>query len=68
MRQTVFLVLDQDGHKRTTKNRPGLRATEVAVKLTIEVGDKFFERSIPEAKLSVPDNLVMVPEITVEAQ
>jgi hypothetical protein len=51
---------------RVTKTVPRLAQNEVAIKLDISLSNKFFERFIPQAKLSVPDDFILTPEMEVK--
>jgi len=66
MKLNCFLIVSNGGSVRTTKYVPALAQSEIAIKLDINLSDKFFERFIPHAKLNVPDDFVLTPEIKVE--
>jgi hypothetical protein len=63
MRHVFFLVFGKRGIKKAMKRRPTLNNGEVAVKITAEISDRFFERMIPSAVMSIPDSHVIEPRI-----
>lgn len=63
MQDTIYLIVRHNKISRLTKTPPALSGYEVALKLNINVSDKFFERFIPETNISVPDEYVIEPEI-----
>lgn len=66
MKTQFYLIVTRGGSVRTTKNVPALAQNEVAIKQTLNLSDKFFRRFIPEANLTVPDEFVLNPEMTIE--
>jgi hypothetical protein len=66
MKINCYLIITQGGSVRTTKLVPSLAQNEVAIKLNVNLSDKFFERFIPQAKLSVPDDFILTPEMEVK--
>jgi len=65
MKLNCFLIVGKSGSVRTTKYVPALAQNEVAIKLNVNLSDKFFERFIPQAKLNVPDDFILTPEMEV---
>lgn len=68
MKDTVFLVADENGVTRMTKRAPALYRNEVAVKLTVSVPDSAFRSLAVTASLDVPEDRVIRPEITLDIQ
>ncbi len=68
MEDEIYLVASCTGVHKMTKTKPSLKSGEVAVRLTVEIADKFFDRTIPTGKLVVPADYVMEPEIDIELQ
>lgn len=66
MQDTIYLVMNHAGVKGYRKTRPKLNAGEVAVRVCIEVSERFFERAIPTVTVTVPDEYVVEPQIGVE--
>jgi len=66
MRDIVFIIMDASGVRRMTKRRPQLAMGEIAIKVRLYVSNKFFERDIPEAIISIPDEAVIQPEINID--
>jgi hypothetical protein len=66
MKINCYLVVSSGGSVHTTKYAPSLAQNEIAIKLDVNLSNKFFERFIPHAKLDVPDDFVLSPEIKVE--
>lgn len=56
MRDSIFLVYDQDGIKKTPKTTQGVDQGPglYVQKVTLQVPDEAFEREIPEAVVEVP--------------
>lgn len=65
MRTTIYLIINQVGTVAMRKNVPQLRRGEVAVKVKIEIPDTFFRQPIPEVNLSVPESLIIKPDVSV---
>lgn len=66
MRDTIYLIVDRKGVVAHRKGQPNLRSGEFAVKLSVEISDRFFTQSIPEAYLQVPDDYVIQPKIALQ--
>lgn len=67
MRDSVFLVYDSEGIKKTVKTTRGIeQGPGVYVqKVTLAVDDQAFERSIPDAEVEVPAGEAQPTEATV---
>lgn len=67
MRDTIFLVFDQRGvRKMNKKYLPALQSGEYMVQLNVRVPDEFFQRIIPTADLTIPeDYIIAAPPIDV---
>ena len=65
MKFKCYLIISANGAMRTTKSPPHLHQSEVAIKLDVDISNKFFERYIPSGKLVVGDEHVIRPEIEV---
>ncbi len=63
MKETAYIVFNASGGRRLTKNPPYLNAYEIAIKLNINISNKFFNRFIPETDLIIPDEFVIEPKI-----
>lgn len=68
MRDTIYLILERDGAVAIRKNVPNLNSGQVAVRLKLEISDKFFNRFVPQVNLSIPDSMVIQPEVRVEVE
>ena len=68
MKDTCYLIMDANGVSDIRKTHPNLKSGQVAVKLKINVSDKFFERTFPVAELTIPDSYVLEPSIGVELE
>lgn len=68
MKDTIYLVLNQRRVDRMLHTRlPKLKGGEVAVKVTVEVGDSNFRTPLARAELSIPDDLIIhQPEVVVD--
>jgi hypothetical protein len=66
MKFQCFLIVSTGESVRVTKTVPRLAQNEIAIKLDINLSNKFFERFIPQAKLNVPDDFVLNPEMEVK--
>ena len=68
MKDTCYLVIDERGVQALRKTRPDLSSGQVAIRLHVNVSDRFFHRAIPTAELTVPDDFVIEPMIEVELE
>lgn len=68
MKDAVYLVADANGVVRMTKRQPSLYRQEVAVKVTVSIPDNCFRSWVFGASVEVPDDRVIQPEISVEAE
>ena len=68
MIDTFFLVLTRKGATRFTRNRPKLKASERAVKLTLNVDDKLWQEILPEAEFTVTTRSAFIEPASVEVQ
>lgn len=66
MKSFTYLILSKTGIVGVRKNKPYLTSGQVAIKLNVEVSDKFFERFVPSVILKIPDHKVIEPNIKVE--
>lgn len=66
MKVTSYLIILNHGIVRVTKRTPSLYQNEIAIKLDIELSNKFFERFVPHASLKVGDDFVLNPDIEVK--
>lgn len=66
MKVNCYMIVNSNGKVRVTKTSPSLFQNEIAIKLDMNLSDKFFQRFIPHAKLDVPDDFVLTPEMEVE--
>lgn len=66
MRDTVYLVLNADGVVRMTKRWPTLAREEVGVQVKVSIPDDSFKSPVVGAKLDIPPDRVIQPELTVE--
>lgn len=65
MKSKIYLVFRFHGVTRMTKCLPRLESGEFAIKVTLEVPDKVFERLIPSAEVKVPGEYLIEPPIPV---
>ncbi len=68
MKDTCYLIMDANGVTDIRKTHPSLKSGQIAVKLKVNVSDKFFERTFPVAELNIPDSYVLEPSIDVELE
>lgn len=66
MRTTIYVIFTKSGGVTMRKSQPNIKRGEVAVKLKINVPDKFFTQPVPEVDVVIPEPAVMMPEVTVE--
>ena len=65
MKTTCYLIISENGSVELRKRRPDLSSGQVAVKLRLDISDRFFERFIPDVEMTIPDEAVIEPEIEV---
>lgn len=63
MKVTGYLVISSMGQLRATKRMPDVGRNELAVKLSIEVPDGYFQRMWPSVQLTLPE--APAPEVSV---
>lgn len=61
----AFLIINDGGSIRVTKNRPYLNNNEISVLLNVDVPNRFFERMIPVVDIRLPEEAVIQPEMDV---
>lgn len=65
MRIETYLLIDSRGQVEVRKRRPDPHLRQVAVRLIIDIDDKWFTRPVPSVTLAIPDDAVQ-PLATVE--
>lgn len=65
MKTSAYIIVTKGGALTLRKVKPTLHSGQVAVKINIEMSDKFFERFIPEATLNIQDHNVLTPDIKI---
>lgn len=68
MKDSCYLVLDASGIVSMTKRPPALKSGQHAVKVVTNVADKYFERAIPVAALTITDKHIISPAIDVSLE
>lgn len=58
----------QSGTVEVRKSKPATRANEVAVKITLDIPDAYFETPELSARITVPESSVNKPVITPDVQ
>lgn len=66
MKDAIYIIMERSGARRMTKSRPKLNGGQIAIRLRLEVSNKFFDRFMPEAFISIPDDVVIEPEVEVD--
>lgn len=66
MRIETYLLIDSRGQVEIRKRRPDPHLRQVAVRLVIDIDDKWFVRPVPSVTLIIPDDAVQ-PLAAVEA-
>ena len=66
MKDLVYLVFSKSGIVGSRKTMPRLSSGHFAVKLKLEVADKYFKQAIPEANLKLGDESIIAPEVQVD--
>ena len=65
MKTTCYLIISKNGSIDVRKRRPDLSSDQIAVKLRLDISDRFFYRFIPDVEMSIPDEAVIKPDIQV---
>lgn len=68
MKDTVYLVFSSAGVHKMSKNPPPLHSGEYAVCLNIEVPDQYFNAAIPKANLTLGEEQMISPPVTLDVQ
>lgn len=68
MRDVCYLVMNSRGVTKMTKSKPGLSSGEHAIKVAVNVDNKYFEHAIPTAELTVSEKHLISPVIDVALQ
>lgn len=68
MKDTVYLVFSSAGVHKLTKNLPPLHSGEYACCLNIEVPDMYFKAAIPKASITIGEDQMVSPSVTVDIQ
>lgn len=76
MNDSAYLIFNKKGIVRLAKGgrtwsrkRPALKAGEYAVLVRVIVPQRYFdERSLPSATLNIPEELILEPSVTMEAE
>lgn len=55
MKLRVYLLIDRHGAVEVRKRLPEPHLRQLAVQLTIEIDDKWFNRPVPTVELTIPD-------------
>ncbi|MCK9513694.1 MAG: hypothetical protein M0R28_21055 [Pigmentiphaga sp.] len=66
MKDTCILVFDKNGVVSMRKRSTELKAGEYAVRVKISVPDHYFERAIPTAEISIPEDYIIEPVVGLE--
>ena len=66
MKIETYLLIDSRGQVEVRKRRPDPHLRQVAVRLLIDIDDKWFVRPVPSVTLTIPDDAVQ-PLATIEA-
>lgn len=66
MIDSAYVIFNKRGVVGLRKTKPALRSGEVAVKMEFSISEKFFDRTIPEAKINIPDDYIQKPTVDVE--
>ena len=68
MHDTFFIILTRKGATRFTRNKPKLKASERAVKLTLFVDDLLWREILPEAAVTVVAKDAFIEPAAIEIQ
>ncbi len=68
MKDTVYLIFSSAGVHKMTKNLPALHSGEYAVCLNMEVPDAYFKAAIPKAQLTLGEEQMITPPVTLDVQ
>lgn len=58
MKIETYLLIDARGAVEVRKRRPDPHLRQVAIKLVIDIDDKWFARPVPSVSLTIPDDAV----------
>lgn len=65
MKTSFYIAVNARGAARYTKGKPGMRAGEVAVRITLDIPDEAFRMPFVDANIEVPEGYVIKPDIMV---
>lgn len=65
MKADVYLILNRFGVQGFRKSKPSLTSGQIAVKVKLDVSDKYFDRFIPETSITLEEHQALKPEISV---
>lgn len=65
MRDSAYLIINQDKIVAMRKQKPQLSSGQVAVQVHVNLPDAYFKRFIPEATLEIPEAAVLRPPVEV---
>lgn len=68
MKDTVYLIVNKNGVHGMRKTPPDLKGGEHAVRLQVNVDDRFFKAAIPTALLEIGEEFLITPEIDVDIE
>jgi len=68
MKDIIYLIFDRSGIVHMRKSLPNLSAGQYAVKLEVFIDNKYFERIVPTATMSLDDSFLIKPKIYLEPQ
>lgn len=67
MNRECFLIFTQSGIDRMTKTLPArLGAGQFAIRVELNVPDRFFAQPIPSVQLEIPESATLGPPVTVD--
>lgn len=67
MRINAYLLIDSHGAIEVRKKLPAPHLRQVAIRVSIEISDTWFQRPIPSVTIAVPDDHVL-PAIAVQTE
>lgn len=67
MKDTCFLVFNEDGFVRATKRWPSLGREEIAVQVKATIPDSSFRSPVLAVSMDVKDQQVIQPTVEMEA-
>lgn len=68
MKTSGFAIITKKGIVGFRAKKPSLSSGQIAVKLNLEVPDKFFDATIPVVNIIVPESHCLVPTIEAKTQ